>query len=342
MQRIRYISIEIPILYHNNTFHSSDLPAIEEMCQNVYGGSDYLHLQFTEYLQDKSTFVYGVEHKETGQMVSTQLIIIQDGGVKASLKGNRTQEDHRKKGLNSFLQQYAMADVQRLVPHLRVFEATTYSDNIASIKSQRKNGLNAINIKYAWLQKEASDKLESLLDTLGDNAIAYKSYKSEENILRIVDILGNKYHRKQILFDWIIHKIDVKNDECMKSVVNSLTKEFKLNRFRCIMNSDESVLCLINVMAGTRSMLQFHFYCEEHVKAESHLLSMIQYLYSQWKTGANQLYKGKRRFRVFLDKDVVVRDERLCQLFNETEPNALFKPSNRNVIILSNDENYYD
>ena len=313
---------------------SLDLPAIKEMCENVYGGADYMQLQFLEYLQDKNAFVYGVEHKETRQIVSSIVIIIQDGGIKAMLKGNRTHKDHRKKGLNSCLQQYAMINVQKFVSNLRVFEATTHSDNRASVKSQDKNGLKVINsIQYATVAsltqpKEISEEFGLLLDAFDENASKYKTYRYEEDIEHIVDVLGNKYHCKQILFDWMIHKIDYNKNECIQSVIQSLTKEFKLNRMECIINSNETLLCLINRMAPP--VLQFHFYCCADVDAMD-VIHMMKYLYSQWKNGSK--YKDRKWIRVFLDKTIVDNDEKLSGLFGHF---------NWDCIVMSNDPKYYD
>merc|ERR1712032_695025 len=105
------------------------------------------------------------------------------------------------------------------------FEATTYSENIASIKSQNKNGLQVIDcVKYATIPKEATHELSSLLTAFDVNPNVYKTYKYVQNIDHILHILGDSHQRSQILFDWIVHNIDLNNKDCVDSVTRSLTK----------------------------------------------------------------------------------------------------------------------
>merc|ERR1719461_2390854 len=124
--------------------------------------------------------------------------------------------------------------------------------------------------------------------------------------------------------------MDFSKVECMQSVIGSLTKEYKFQRLKCLVNSDGSMLCLINPMAP--SVVQFHFYCiPTRVKAVD-FISMLKYLYFQWKNGSDELYASKKWVRVFLDYDFVSKDKQL---------RALFEPFNWSAILLSNDNDYY-
>jgi ribosomal protein S18 acetylase RimI-like enzyme len=114
----------------------SDREGILEISRHIWDGYDYLPSVINEWLEDPSSYVYGVEADE--RLVAIANLRLVDGGRTGWMEGLRVHPDFRGKGYAHVLTRELMEKARELgVKRLRY---TTSTENEASLKLAEKYG----------------------------------------------------------------------------------------------------------------------------------------------------------------------------------------------------------
>ena len=298
-----------------------DSADINEICQDVYYKSDFVHTGWYRFIQDPDIHVYVTVHEQSNKVVSVSMSKVHDSGLKGTIFGSRTHIDHRRKGLITKLTTFMKQQVELLHPDLIAWESTLYSSNSSSIKLQTKRGLTVVgNVKYKFIAITKLDLKDSKyyvnmkydefkprwkeLLTEKQNFKCIYSYLSDA--AKMTEFLVDKYELSLIYYDWKIYKIE--NIKCREGNQRFLQKEMDEKRLYCIMNEDKNVMCLVNL--DEKPMVQLHFYHDSELQVDT-LLMMINELYEKWVQENSDLFGKMQHMRIFINDDYVNNDEKL-------------------------------
>jgi len=116
-------------VYFRKLIHD-DIPAIREICKDIWEGYDYVPHVIEEWLTDKVSLNFGVFKNETKEMVGFSRIKLYSNEV-AWLEGGRVKIPYQKQGIGKVITNYSIDYAYKA--NIKVAQYATSSKNLGSI-----------------------------------------------------------------------------------------------------------------------------------------------------------------------------------------------------------------
>mmetsp|Transcript_19759 Transcript_19759/g.31443 ORF Transcript_19759/g.31443 Transcript_19759/m.31443 type:complete len:355 (+) Transcript_19759:81-1145(+) len=218
----------------------SDMNAIRSMVTGKAGTAYFLDHSLEPFLAslNHQYLGFGVELKESGEIIATQFIMMVDNNHTALVFGAMVNDEYleEKRIIYMRLSNEVQAELTLKFEHLAKYRCVEVTEE------QKRSYINSELLDW---------KIKFNLDSMGDDNAYYVingyddvdgllingDFKECEDMQRVVDVLQNKCKRSDVLVDWRLFQV--------QGLKEQLVQEVKHKKLSVLINEKESGVLLV-------------------------------------------------------------------------------------------------
>ena len=302
---------------------SSDYNDIWNMCHNMYGTQDYVHVSFYRILKNNKCIFFCVEYLPLKQVIGCQVITFMDNNKTAFIWGVRVHADHQGKKIFQTFSSYIALWLTKNTKCIR-WRVTTLSANKPMLTIYKKQGFNIRNKLYSFLYVTQidTDKIKWKLVKNTGSAFHVNTFQNrlkqfrcdtyhgklkEISDVRLVIELLIQYGKKELHFlDWKVYDLNL-DRTCVKECCNALYNDWNDGRFKAFACNDNNALGMW-YKDERKNVEQICVYGNN----ESDILMVLNEMFIEWKRKYQN--RNDQTLYIFIDNDDAKNGSKLSKL----------------------------